>query len=412
MKRIVPMLFSLACVPAAFGQASQRMLYVTNNFGAPNSIAALRILANGSVALTANADGGPRPSNLALSTDGRFLLSLNWTDTPVTQEMRVLSVLPSGELADAGFGATVPAGSLSIVTTPQNFVIITSLTPPTVSSYRLTDTSLTLVDSKPAGEFPSNLAVSADGAFVYCVGVNPTSADLYSYTVSPTGVLTRLQSITLNGDGGGAGVALHPGGKALYVSAGLLNRIDWFTRNPTTGLLTFGGSYNTASPRPVELAAHPAGTFLYASCLGNDTVEVVRINPDRSLAATGFQTVIGDDVRDITTDGRTVFVADETAIGFNTSGLLSFAPTDAGSLTSVAPAVPTGGARPQYLALWAPSACPGDSNFNGVVNFDDLTEVLKMFGSTDPLGDSNIDGRVNFDDLTTVLANFGSDCSN
>ncbi|MBL8745996.1 MAG: hypothetical protein JNK58_06520 [Phycisphaerae bacterium] len=65
-------------------------------------------------------------------------------------------------------------------------------------------------------------------------------------------------------------------------------------------------------------------------------------------------------------------------------------------------------------AVLPPSACPGDANADGIVNFSDVTSVLANFGSDyspgTGLGDADHNGPVNFGDVTSVLANFGSGC--
>ena len=58
------------------------------------------------------------------------------------------------------------------------------------------------------------------------------------------------------------------------------------------------------------------------------------------------------------------------------------------------------------------SACPGDVNGDGVVNFADLNAVLGVFGHLGDVipGDLDLDGDVDFADLNQVLSNFGVDC--
>jgi hypothetical protein len=63
---------------------------------------------------------------------------------------------------------------------------------------------------------------------------------------------------------------------------------------------------------------------------------------------------------------------------------------------------------------FAPAPCLGDANFDGVVNFADVTTVLSSYGNEYPLtgfGDASGDGAVSFVDITTVLANFGATCA-
>lgn len=56
------------------------------------------------------------------------------------------------------------------------------------------------------------------------------------------------------------------------------------------------------------------------------------------------------------------------------------------------------------------SAALGDADDNGVVEFNDISEVLRFTGSTACLktGDANRDGIVDFSDLTEVLRQYGN----
>lgn len=82
--------------------------------------------------------------------------------------------------------------------------------------------------------------------------------------------------------------------------------------------------------------------------------------------------------------------------------------------------LPPGDWRVEYLddsiRLKLGPHCFGDTDFNNVVNFADITEVLSNFGAdyspapgTGP-GDSTRDGLVNFADITNVLTNFALPC--
>ncbi|MCA9311205.1 MAG: hypothetical protein KDA21_08365 [Phycisphaerales bacterium] len=56
--------------------------------------------------------------------------------------------------------------------------------------------------------------------------------------------------------------------------------------------------------------------------------------------------------------------------------------------------------------------CVGDSNFDYVVDFDDLNTVLANWNTTGPEGDVNGSGFVDFDDLNDVLSNWNVNCLN
>ncbi|MCA9309771.1 MAG: hypothetical protein KDA21_01095 [Phycisphaerales bacterium] len=55
-------------------------------------------------------------------------------------------------------------------------------------------------------------------------------------------------------------------------------------------------------------------------------------------------------------------------------------------------------------------ACPGDADFNGVVNFTDLTILLEAWGTDEAAADFNGDGLVNFADLNSLLDAWGQVC--
>lgn len=64
---------------------------------------------------------------------------------------------------------------------------------------------------------------------------------------------------------------------------------------------------------------------------------------------------------------------------------------------------------------FTPPECPGDANFDGVVNFDDINSVianwLADYTPGSGPGDANTDGLVNFDDINTVLAFWLENCN-
>lgn len=62
-----------------------------------------------------------------------------------------------------------------------------------------------------------------------------------------------------------------------------------------------------------------------------------------------------------------------------------------------------------------PASCQGDANFDGRVDFADITSVLINFGNvytpSTGQGDADRNGSVEFTDITVVLLNFGTLCS-
>ena len=64
-------------------------------------------------------------------------------------------------------------------------------------------------------------------------------------------------------------------------------------------------------------------------------------------------------------------------------------------------------------ALVPAPACDGDANFDGIVDFEDINQILANWGlapAAQSEGDANADGQVDFDDVTSVLTNWGGTC--
>ena len=57
------------------------------------------------------------------------------------------------------------------------------------------------------------------------------------------------------------------------------------------------------------------------------------------------------------------------------------------------------------------TACAGDTNCDGLVNYTDLLNVFTNLGSSGPLGDVNYDSVVNILDYYIVAWNYGSVCN-
>ena len=51
--------------------------------------------------------------------------------------------------------------------------------------------------------------------------------------------------------------------------------------------------------------------------------------------------------------------------------------------------------------------CPEDLSGNGVVDFEDILEILANWGGGGPDGDANGDGVVNFEDVLAILTAWG-----
>lgn len=403
---IVALAGVVICARDAGAQATSKTLFVTNNQGNPGSVASLKVRDDGTLQLVGTYYAGQMPQDGALTRDGRYLLVLNNTTANNAQSIHVMHVLPDGALAPAGTVGGIPAGPLSLHITSRNLVLVPSLNTRSLCAFNLVQSTLAWTNSVDAGEYPMKALSTEDGRFAFCIGPN-RDFDVVRFSISDTGMLANLGGLDIPG-GGGFGAALRPGGDMLYVSTGPLNSIHCFEVDQDSGALASVGFVNPGGNSVTELAVHPSGEWLYSCHSISDELRVTRINPNGTLSPTQFSYLIRADVRDVVTDGENVYVTDETQLGGGQVGVVAFRINENGSLSQNGPATLTGGLRPQFMALWTPSAlCLGDANGDGFVGFADIAAVLGNQGMPGPVGDADHDGDVDFDDLTAALGNQG-----
>jgi len=189
---------------------------------------------------------------------------------------------------------------------------------------------------------------------------------------------------------------------------------------------------NAAQPGPMTLLSlTPGGAVINAILYGPTTA------PDLGKAAAPLAppslgwVIAGDKNSPLGIGGPDILLAKTDDLGSSGCFEERYAPSwePAPLLLSEIPLVP---ASLQGYAFWQAQkvdpntrevvlcenncTCPGDANFDNVVNFDDITAVLGNFGAGMPgaigvPGDADCNGVVNFDDITTVLGNFGNNCN-
>lgn len=399
---------------AANAQSVVRSLYVTNNVGSPGSVAAFEVNpTNGAMTFLETAAAGFNPQGIALMPDGRYAIVINGTQNAVVEDVFALPILADGSFGAPAAPTLYPDGNLSLTVTKDGWIIIPSvLIDGVTSSFVNAQGRVQEVDRKLAGTFPICATSTPDGKFVYVAGSGVNN--LYSFSINAdTGVLTSLGAPT--GTTTIFALQTHPFLPVLYGSTGLQNVIQAYDIDPDTGALTFRAAYSSGGGNSaVEMAVHPTGNYLYVCHVVSDTLQVLPINPDGSIGASIQSILIGSDIRDVATDGEYVYVTDESSISGSPVGVIVYKIENDGTLTQTAPAYPTNGGRPQFMAVWVPpvTKCPGDANGDQIVNFADLNEVLSAFGQAgaDLPADLNNDGVVNFADLNIVLSNFGNSC--
>lgn len=395
------------CAGGAYGQPTERTLFVTNRDS--GTVSSLRLNHNGTLSLVGTFAVGPLPQDCALTQDGDRLVVLNSNpDVPGSATVKVMYVNADGTLTVPSAPVVVGDAPLGLGLSQSGYVLVPSTAQRDLASLRLLGMMAQPVSTAPAGTFPIRSVATPDSQFAYCISsISPD--DVVTYSLGADGVLSRLGALDIPG-AAAFGAVVHPSGNTLYVSTGQANTINWYAINPSTGALTPGGSINPGGNSVTEMAITPDGRWLLSVHVLSDTVQVTRINADGSLTPTAFSAFVTSDARDVVTDGRFVYVSDETPLG-GAVGIHMFSiHRDFGFLTALGPPAHTGGFKPQFMALWSPPPCEGDADGNGVINFMDITSVLTHFGMPGPVGDANFDGVVTFGDISTILMAWGNVC--
>ena len=213
----------------------------------------------------------------------------------------------------------------------------------------------------PASTFPAQAAVDPTGKFLYVSNYNDPAGGVSAYTINSTsGALTAIAGspFPTQAFGGPAGLAVHSGGKFLYVSlAGTANPnhlIAAFTIDTASGALgPVVGSPFSAGLAPLHIALDPTGKFLYAANINmqDSTVSAFTIDVSSGvLTPVSGSPFPAGAVGGLTVDssGKFLYVANspDTITGFNINpsngALMQFsgAPFSAGAsplnLTTVA----------------------------------------------------------------------------
>ncbi len=144
---------------------------------------------------------------------------------------------------------------------------------------------------------PMNITSSADNKFVYVAG-NDGKLVTFSRNTT-TGSLTYLGKLEdgvggVDGLAGANSVKLSPDGKSVYVTGNGDNAVAFFSRDASTGTLTYVGSIKDGVGgadglnHPQDVAVSPDGQFVYVTSSGDDAISIFARN-----ASTGALSYVG-----------------------------------------------------------------------------------------------------------------------
>lgn len=328
-------------------QATSPLLFVTNNVS--GTVSTFTRGADGSLTFVGIYPAGTNPQDCGLTLDGRNLVVVNAT-AQTTEEIYTFVVNPDGSMTRSEPPSTIDDGPLSLAVSGTNYALIPSATGDSLSSFKVVGDNTQFVQAVAAGGFPTKILVSPNSKLAFLTDAG--AREIRTFTLSETGMLQNTDLDVLIG-GSLQGLAISPNGMTLYSSTALTNHVYWLTVDYQTNTINQVSSATSGGNSCVELAVHPQGTYLYVCNVAGDTLTVMPIQPNGALSNSIYSYEIGNDVRDVVTDGRYVYVTDETSIFSSPVGVIVFRIESDGSLTRLDTHL-TSGTRPQHMQLWDP----------------------------------------------------------
>jgi 6-phosphogluconolactonase (cycloisomerase 2 family) len=246
-------------------------------------------------------DGLDGANSVAVSADGNHLYAASWDDEAVAVFSRntATGALTFVEVHKDGVGGVDGLnGALAVTISPDgkhlyaagnddNAVAVFSRNP-TTGALAFLEFQKDGVGGVDGLSGAYSMAVTPDGKHLYVGGIGDDAVAVFSRN-STTGALTFLevQRDGVAGDDPFHGIlsmTISPGGEHLYVGAEFDNSVAVFSRDSTTGALTFvedqrdgeGGVDGLFGPRLVTVS--PDGKHLYAASWGDDAIAVFNRN--------------------------------------------------------------------------------------------------------------------------------------
>ena len=236
-----------------------------------------------------------------VETNGKLVLTANYSGG----SMSVFRLNKGGTLAtlDRRFLGNIGGPDLSRQETPHvhcvrftpdgKYILATDFSADRILSYRLKGDQVVAngeAEYVRADDGPRHLIFSHDGRYAYLMSELSGKVSVFSYS---EGRLKLLQSIVSDSveARGGADLHLSPDGKFLYSSNRLkADGIAIFKVDASTGLLTKIG-YQLTGLHPRNFNITPNGRFLLCACRDNNKIQVFSRNPETGLLSDTHQDI-------------------------------------------------------------------------------------------------------------------------
>jgi DNA-binding beta-propeller fold protein YncE len=301
----------------------------------------------GGLAPLARFPSGPGSTGIAASPDGASLYVVNQTDRTVSQ----YDVSDDGTIAAKAQPPAPTGGSpFGIAVAPDGrHVYVADGDDDEVSIYAADATgALTPLAAAATGDFPIDVALTPDGASAYVT--NAGSGTVSQFDVGADGGLTPKAAPTVDAGLVPFGVAVAPGGGAVYVTNDVrAGTVSQFAVGADGALAPMVPAAVAAGAAPVDVVAGERGVYVANS--GDASISPYDAGPEGTLTAKGEPIATADTpaAMALSQDGDSLY-----ATGLVASAVAQFDVGADGGLAPKAPAIVPTGSRPVGIAYVVP----------------------------------------------------------
>jgi 6-phosphogluconolactonase len=241
--------------------------------------------------------GGGGPCHLSIDNAGHNVLVANYN----TGSVAVLPIADDGTIKESTcviqhHGKSVdphrqqgPHAHAIVLDAANRFVFVPDLGLDKVCVYGFDPKAGKLIANDPPaadlppGAGPRVIAFDSSNKFAYVVSEMASTITTFAYDPAK-GTLRSLQTLPMlpanyQGNHSAAAVVLHPSGKFVYASNRGPNSIAAYSRDPSTGLLTYLSDNPTGGKTPRHFAIDPTGQYLIAANQDSNNLVVFHIDP-------------------------------------------------------------------------------------------------------------------------------------
>ncbi len=415
----------------AFGQATDRAIFVANNGNLEGSVTAFAVDADGTLAQVNRVITGTRPImsdpcpgcnpyEISITPNGRYLATGHASTNDPYEQLSFFEV--------AGDGSITEIAAFSVIGTPMDVtwltdellaVTRTDPSPNKVVIYKFNPAipSLVEVELENVGTFSTYLVVHPSRQYLY-VNDSGSADTLRAFSIAPNGTLTLIDSEP-TGSYYNLELAISPDGTKLYAAGGITHVVLGFHIG-TDGKLTpmAGSPFPEFGSSPSNVSVSSDNLYLLVGHGTDATVRSASIDQTSgALTYTGHMFDVGlqGTLGDVQSLDDLFFVTDNSTAIDGVMGVYSFTLGADGSFTQNGLLTSTEGIGPRSIAVWKPSFLLGDLNCDGGVDFGDINPFIQIL--TDPAawqatyptcppanGDINTDGTIDFGDINPFIA--------